>query len=53
MSGTIKCLKATFDERQLGSYELRIQAKAGDETDWSRHEGPGLLPDTWREADER
>jgi hypothetical protein len=41
LSGTIKCLQATFDEHKenLGSYELHIQAKTGDKTDWSRYEG--------------
>lgn len=40
VAGTIKCLKATFDEDEnLGSYELHIQARNGDKTDWSRYEG--------------
>ena len=41
ISGTIKCLQATFDENSenLGSYELHIQAKKDDKTDRSRYEG--------------
>jgi hypothetical protein len=40
MACTIKCLRATFDEDvNLGSYELRIQAKEGDKTNWKKYEG--------------
>ena len=40
IAGTIKCLRATFDEDEnLVSYELRIQAKKDDKTDWSKYEG--------------
>ena len=38
IAGAIKCLRATFDEHKLGSYELRIQAKPDDKTNWRRHE---------------
>ena len=35
-----KCLKATFDEDEnMASYELHIQAKNDDKSDWSRYEG--------------
>ena len=40
IAATIKCLRATFDEDEnLGSYELHIQIKKDDKTDWSRYEG--------------
>ena len=39
IAGAIKCLQATFNEHKLGSYELRIQAKPDDKTNWRRHEG--------------
>jgi hypothetical protein len=36
-AGTVKCLQATFDEGvNLGSYELVIQARKDDKTDWSK-----------------
>ena len=40
VDSAVKALRATFDEHPgLGSYELRIQAKEGDKTDWSKHTG--------------
>ena len=40
IAGTIKCLRATFDEDEnLASYELHIQGKKDDKTDWSKYEG--------------
>lgn len=38
IAGTIQCLKATFDEDvNLVSYELVIQGRKDDKTDWSKH----------------
>lgn len=40
IAGTIQCLKATFDEDvNLVSYELVIQGRKDDKTDWSKHAG--------------
>ncbi len=39
VAGTVQCLKATFDDVNLGSYELVIQGRKDDKTDWSKHAG--------------
>jgi hypothetical protein len=40
VAGTVKCLQATFDgDVNLGSYELVIQGRKGDKTDWSKYGG--------------
>lgn len=40
IAGAIKCLRATFDEDlNLGSYQLRIQTKKDDKTDWTKYQG--------------
>lgn len=39
IDGTVKCLQAIFDDFMSSSYELVIQGRKDDKTDWSKHEG--------------